>query len=222
MRASSPASAFCRPRQIVIAPAAPWDIFFLAWEVAAGSRLGYFAPAYSNPKEQRTLTWRCARAILGRAWGFRRLVKPIHFVVARIGSETVGAAFAHPTQDANGERVTTIEFLVVHSGFRRLGVGEALMRYLAAKAPCPDVLQCWCAPQSHAMKHLLRSEGFNRVINPSIIQAGDQSRPTRMMMPSLWEKRRDVVSMAAPHKNGNTSAGAGGDAVSRGSRSAGS
>jgi GNAT superfamily N-acetyltransferase len=201
----------------VIAPAAPWDIFFLALEVASGSRLGHFSPALSDAKEQRTLVWKCARAILGRAWGIRRLVKPVHFNVARIGSETVGAALAHAEQDVNGEWITTIELLVVHSGFRRLGVGEALMRHLATKAPRPDFVRCWCAPRSHAMKHLLRNEGFNRVLNPFIIQTGDQSHPS-LIMPSLWEKHRDADSMKAAHKSGNAPLGEKRDTISRSSR----
>lgn len=145
---------------VVITPARPWDIFFLLSEVASGAADKHFNQEYCGFQSLKLLALRCLKAILGRPWGHRRLVERNQFVVARIAHVTVGAAFISVRLRAGGQRVRTLECLVVDARFRQRGIGGELVSHLISSASEEAQLECWCTPKSLNMQRLLRRFGF--------------------------------------------------------------
>jgi ribosomal protein S18 acetylase RimI-like enzyme len=183
MRASSPAVAYFRPRQIVIAPAAPWDIFFLVSEVASGATAGHFNQSLRDFSSQKFLALQCAKAIILRLSPIRRLAIAGQFIVARQATHTIGAAFAITDQDVDDRRVTTLQYLVVDSGFRRRGVGQMLMQTFMTNAAMGTIVQCACTPKSQGMQRLLRRLGFVHTQKAALRGSSE----ARVLLPDVWE-----------------------------------
>ena len=182
---ASKVSGFVDPGAVV-APATPWDIFFLLSEVAAGVAGGHFNQQLGNFSSQIFITRQCAKAILYRQWGIRRLVPPYQFVSARFANSTVGAGLARTDQDAEGRKVMTLDYLVVDPQFRRHGIGQMLVQHLMENAQAGAVVQVRCTPKSAQMQHLLRRLGFTRTQKAALMTSQD----ARVLMPDVWEWQR--------------------------------
>ncbi|WP_266171741.1 GNAT family N-acetyltransferase [Dyella subtropica] len=168
--------------------ARPWDIMFLVSEVAAGAMQGHFAAElYADTRKRRALVLQCAKAILTSRWGWLwRSSEALQFIVIRSDQGTIGAALASTVRDADGLQIMTIEYVVVDSGFRRLGVGEALVRDLLEKATQGDQkVVCYCTPKSQGMQRLLRQLGFVRTQKVHALNVGD----SKLLLPARWSWR---------------------------------
>lgn len=174
--------------------AAPWDILFFLTEVESGAAKGYFNPEIGfSRKMQNVLALRCAKAILGRVWGLGQLFKADEFVVVRRDNQTLGAALVSTVCTKGSPKTAIIEYLVVESGFRRQGVGEALVRHFQANATDGSEVHAFCATQSRGMQELLRRLGFkcaHKVIPIPIGKGGTY------LYPSCWKWRRSISARA--------------------------
>jgi ribosomal protein S18 acetylase RimI-like enzyme len=89
-------------------------------------------------------------------------------LVARSGGRPIGMAGA--ILGADGDRhAAMIVGMYVNAGFRRQGVGRALMRALVVKiATHPDIrtIRLWVTPSQYAAQSLYASLGFRIVENP--------------------------------------------------------
>ena len=169
-------------REVVIAPANAWDIFFLAGEIATGASAGNFSPAFHTAGWKCKLALQAARAILAHTTIARFASR--QFVVARIGSQPVGAILSKLSKEDNGKHILSIEYLVVSKPYRRLGIGAALLRHISVKDFGADLVHCFVAPASRQMKRLLRKEGYRRRTPISSVSSGKVS----LWIPALWEK----------------------------------
>ena len=198
--------AVCAPTvnepAFVISPAAPRDIFLVLSEVANGAAVGHFSNKLANPisADAKMLAWRCAKAILAGRSEVQDLGEHLQFVVARVGTQTVGAVLASSTQQG-ANKILTIETLVVADGFRRQGVGEALVRHFTGdNSNGAAVVLADCTPQSQSMQRLLRRLGFTRVHGPQHIANADES----FLAPSLWSWQRSRQKPLASGQQGPT------------------
>ncbi|HWX65047.1 MAG TPA: GNAT family N-acetyltransferase [Rhodanobacter sp.] len=172
--------------------AAPWDILFFLTEVESGAAERHFIPEISfSQKVQNALALRCAKAILEGVWGLGRLFKSDQFesdqfVVVRRGNQTLGAALASTVCAKGNPKTVTIEYLVVESGFRRQGVGEALVRHFQANATDGSELCAYCTAQSMGMRKLLRRLDFKCANKATSILDGGIT----LHLPSCWIWRR--------------------------------
>jgi hypothetical protein len=167
-----------------VAKGSAWDILFFVNEVFSATAGGHFGQAARDPSAQVPLALRCVRAILGR--GSLKSFGDARFVTARFGGTTVGGALASVIRDESGKRVLVIEYLVVDAGFRRAGVGQALVTHLIG-ADLP--LICFCAPKSTQMQNLLHKLRFKRSHAAHSIQAGQGF----LVMPELWKRSAEVA-----------------------------
>lgn len=162
-----------------IEPASAWDILFLVGEVFAGTRAGHFSQGERNAHGQITLALRCCKAILSRKVPFRRF-GDLQFIVARLGGGTTGAALASTDEGTDGACITTIEYVVVDSRYRRAGIAAALVRHFMSSE---QHVRCWCTPKSTQMQNLLRKLRFKRLQKATSTQMGD----TVIVAPALWQ-----------------------------------